>query len=34
MSVAYYNYSKKTGAIDPLEFLSYLSSCYLDLNLS
>ncbi len=34
MSIAYYNYSKKTGTIDPLEFLSYLSSRYLDLNLS
>ncbi len=34
MSAAYYDHSKKTGATDPLEFLSYLSSCYLDPNLS
>ena len=33
MFAAYYNYSKQIGAIDPLEFLSYLSSYYLDLNL-
>ena len=34
MSIAYYDHSKQTGTIDPLEFLSYLSSCYLDPNLS
>ena len=33
MSIAYYNYSKQINAIDPLKFLSYLSSYYLDLNL-
>jgi hypothetical protein len=34
MSAAYYDHSKQTGTTDPLEFLSYLSSCYLDPNLS
>ena len=34
MSIAYYNYSKQIDAIDPLRFLSYLSSCYLNPNLS
>ena len=34
MSAAYYDHSKQTGATDPLRFLSYLSSCYLDPNLS
>lgn len=34
MSAAYYDHSKQTGATDPSRFLSYLSSCYLDPNLS
>ena len=34
MSIAYYNHSKQTSAIDSLRFLSYLSSYYLDPNLS
>ncbi len=34
MSIAYYDYFKQIGAIDPLRFLSYLFSYYLDLNLS
>jgi hypothetical protein len=34
MSAAYYDHSKRTSATDPLGFLSYLSSCYLDPNLS
>ncbi len=34
MSIAYYDHSKQISTIDPLRFLSYLSSCYLNLNLS
>ena len=34
MSIAYYDYSKQTSAIDPLKFLSYLSSYYFNPNLS